>query len=134
MRRIATLSLLAAALSATPLLSAAAGDGCCRHGRHGYRHAPPVAFFVAPVSPYADWRAYYEDQAELSFARRTARANAYVATGRAIPSRYLGPPTNYYAEQYALDPYTYFACPLARRGEGVCLSQPPLSAVPVGGQ
>jgi hypothetical protein len=72
------------------------------------------------VSPYAAWLAYYSAQAELSFARRAARANYYVATGRAPPARYFGPPTNYYAERYALEPYAYFNCPLARRGEGVC--------------
>jgi hypothetical protein len=130
MRRIAILSLLAAVLSALPLLSAAAGDGCCRHGRHGYLYAPRAGFYVAPVSPYASWRAYYEDQAAISFARRSARANAYVATGRPIPSRYLGPPTNAYAESYALEPYSYFNCRLARRGEGICASLPPLSVVP----
>jgi hypothetical protein len=43
-----------------------------------------------------------------------------VATGRALPSRYFGPPTNYYAEHYALNPYAYFNCDMARRGEGIC--------------
>jgi hypothetical protein len=114
------LSAFAALLAAVPLAAAAAGDGCCRHARRGhFYYAPPAGYAVSP-SPYADWRAYYEDQAALSFARRNARANYYVATGRTAPSRYFGPPTNYYAEHYALDPYAYFNCPLARRGEGVC--------------
>ena len=131
MRRTAILlPLFAAALTGVPLLPADAGDGCCRHGQRAFLHAPPAAFYVAPASPYEAWRAYYGSQAEVSFARRAARASAYVATGRAIPSRYLGPPTNAYAESYALEPYSYFNCPLARRGEGVCPSLPPLSVVP----
>lgn len=119
MRRIATIAAFAALLTGSPLLEAWAGDGCCRNGRRGYR-APPAGYYVVPANPYAAWRAYYGAQAELSFARRAARGNYYVATGRAIPSRYFGPPTNYYAERYSLDPYAYFTCPLARRGDGIC--------------
>jgi hypothetical protein len=122
MHRIAPLSVLAALLSILPLATASAGDGH-RYGRRAY-------FYAVPASPWEAWRAYYAAQAELSFARRAARANYYVATGRAPPARYFGPPTNYYAERYALDPYSYFTCPQARRGEGICASTPPLSAVP----
>lgn len=128
MHRIATVSVLAALLSGLPLLEAAAGNGCCRHARRAYFYAPPV--YVAPANPWAAWRARYEAQANLNFARRTARAYYYAATGRVPPARYFGPPTNYYAERYALEPYSYFNCPEARRGEGICASVPPLSAVP----
>jgi len=65
----------------------------------------------------------------LSFARRAARANHYVARGYVPRARYFGPPTNYYAERYALEPYSYFTCPLARRGDGVCAGQAPLSVM-----
>ena len=122
MRRIATIAALAALFAGAPVLGAweaSAGDGCCRNGRRAYyRAAPPV--YVVPANPWAAWRAYYGAQAELSAARRAARGNYYVATGRTIPSRYFGPPTNYYAERYTLSPYAYFNCPLARRGEGIC--------------
>ena len=124
MRRIVTISALAALLSGLPLIAAGAGDRSCSSRRAG------CSYYTAPVSAYAAWLAYYRAQAELSFARRAARANYYVATGRAPPSRYFGPPTNYYAERYALEPYAYFNCPLARRGEGVCASLPTLSVVP----
>ena len=128
MRRIATVSALAAVLSALPLLDAFAGDRCCRHARRAYFYAPPA--YVVPANPWAAWRAYYQAQADLNFARRTARANYFAATGRVPPARYFGPPTNAYAERYALEPYSYFNCPQARRGEGICASVPPLSAVP----
>jgi hypothetical protein len=114
MCRIATISALAALLLGLPLVEALAGDRCCRNGRRAYLNAPSLG------GPYEAWRAYYDAQADISSARRAARANYYVATGRALPSRYTGPPTNYYAEQYALDPYAYFSCPLARRGDGIC--------------
>ena len=120
MRRIATVAALAALFAGVPVLGAweaSAGDGCCRNGRRAYR--APSAYAV-PARPWAAWRAYYGAQAELSWARRAARGKHYVATGRAIPSRFFGPPTNYYAERYSLEPYAYFTCPLARRGEGVC--------------
>jgi hypothetical protein len=129
--RIATISALAVLMAGLPLLEAAAGERY-RNGRRAYFYAgpmPPYAYAVPP-NPWAAWRAYYTGQAELSFARRAARANYYVATGRVPPARYFGPPTNYYAERYSLDPYAYFNCPLARRGEGICVSTPPLSAVP----
>ena len=117
MRRIATVAALAALFAGVPVLGAweaSAGDG---NGRRAYR-APPA--YAVPARPWAAWRAYYGAQAELSWARRAARGKHYVATGRAIPSRFFGPPTNYYAERYSLEPYAYFTCPLARRGEGVC--------------
>jgi hypothetical protein len=123
MRRTATVSALAAVLSTLPLMDAFAGDRCCRHARRAY-------FYAAPANPWAAWRAYYQTQADLNFARRTARANYFAATGRVPPARYFGPPTNAYAERYALEPYSYFNCPQARRGEGICASVPPLSAVP----
>ena len=131
MQRIVTIGALVVLMSGLPLLEAVAGE---RHGngRRAYFYggpAPPYVYAV-PANPFAAWRAYYTAQAELSFARRAARANYYVATGRSPPARYFGPPTNYYAERYALDPYSYFNCPLARRGEGVCANLPPLSAVP----
>jgi hypothetical protein len=108
------MSALVALLAGLPLMEAVAGDRCCR-GRRAHLYAPrPV------LGPFEYWRAYYEAQAEVSFARRAGRANYYVATGRVIPSRYFGPPTNAYAEYYALHPYAYFNCPLARRGEGIC--------------
>ena len=131
MYRIATIAALAALMSGLPLLEAAAGERY-RNGRPAYFYGGPAppSFYVAPANPWAAWRSYYAAQAELSFARRAARANYYVATGRVPPARYLGPPTNYYAERYALEPYSYFTCPLARRGEGVCANLPPLSAVP----
>jgi hypothetical protein len=131
MYRIATIAALAVLMSALPLLEAGAGERY-RNGRQGYFYggAPPPYLYAVPANPWGAWRAYYGAQAELSFARRAARANYYVATGRAPPARYFGPPTNYYAERYALDPYSYFNCPLARRGEGVCANLPPLSAVP----
>ncbi|HWE15673.1 MAG TPA: hypothetical protein VG758_00605 [Hyphomicrobiaceae bacterium] len=123
MHRIAPLSVLAALLSAVPLVApASAGDG--------YRYGKRAYFYAVPASPWDAWRAYYTTQAEISFARRAATANYYAATGRAPPARYFGPPTNYYAERYALDPYSYFNCPQARRGEGICPNLPPLSAVP----
>jgi hypothetical protein len=127
MRRVATVSVLAALLVAVPILEASA-EGCCRNGRRAHFYGPPV--YAVPANPWAAWRAYYGAQAEISAARRTARANYYVATGRTIPSRYFGPPTNYYAESYAREPYSYFNCPLARSGAGVCTNLPPLSAVP----
>ena len=119
MRRIATVSALATLLAGLPLLEADAGNGCCRHGRRAAAtYAPPAAY--APVArPWEAWRAYYDAQAEISFARRAARGGYYTG-GRAIPSRYFGPPTNYYAERYSLEPYSYFNCPLARRGDGIC--------------
>ena len=120
MRRIATIAALAALFSVLPLIEASARDG--------YRYRGP-AYYVAPASPYAAWRAYYTAQAERSFARRAFRANYYVARGYVPPARYFGPPTNYYAERYSLEPYSYFTCPLARRGEGVCAAQPPLSVL-----
>lgn len=119
MRRIATISALAALLSGLPLIEAEA------HDRYGYGR--PGYFYAAPVNPWAAWRAFYGAQADLSSARRAYRANAYVARGYRPPSHVFGPPTNYYAEQYAQEPYSYFTCPLARRGEGVCASQAPLS-------
>jgi hypothetical protein len=130
-QRIASIAALAGLLSGLPLLQATAGEGY-GNGRRAYLYGGPVAPYVyaVPANPWAAWRAYYGAQAELSFARRAGRANYYVATGRAPPARYFGPPTNYYAERYALDPYSYFNCPLARRGEGVCANLPPLSAVP----
>jgi hypothetical protein len=122
MRRIATITGLAVLMAGLPLIEAAAGERHrYRSGQRGYYYAAPVApYYVAPVGPYEAWRAYYTAQAQVSFARRAARANYYVATGRAPPARYFGPPTNYYAERYSLEPYAYFNCPLARRGEGVC--------------
>src|SRR5262245_27763683 len=113
MRQIATMSVLTALLVGLPLAEALAGEGCCRPGRRAYLYAPPA-------NPWQAWRAYYGAQAEVSFARRTGRARYYAATGRALPSRYFGPPTNAYAEYYALNPYSYFNCPMARRGEGIC--------------
>ena len=114
MRQIATVSALVALLVGLPLVEALA-QGCCRPGRRAYLYAPP------PLrSPYQAWLAYYRAQDEVSFARRVGRANYYAATGRVIPSRYFGPPTNFYAEYYALHPYSYFNCPMARRGEGIC--------------
>ena len=124
MRRIATMSALAALMVGVPLLEASA-EGCCRAGRRAYLYAPQPFW-----SPFEAWRAYYGAQAEVSFAHRAGRAKYYAYTGRALPSRYFGPPTNYYAERYSLDPYTYFTCPLARRGDGICPGQPALSAVP----
>jgi hypothetical protein len=118
MRRIATAAALAALFAGVPVLDAWAGGGCCGNGRRAYYRVAPV--YAVPPNPYAAWRAYYDAQAELSFARRAARGKYYVATGRAIPSRFFGPPTNYYAERYYLDPYAYFNCPLARRGDGIC--------------
>jgi hypothetical protein len=122
MRRIVTTSALAALLSGVPLIEASAGEG--------YRFGPRVNYYAAPYNSWAFWRGYYGAQADLSFARRAYRANYFVARGYNPPSRYLGPPTNYYAERYALDPYSYFACGLARRGEGICSATPPLSSVP----
>jgi hypothetical protein len=114
-RQIVMISALAALLAGLSLVEAMAGERCCRHSRRAYLYAPrPLP------GPFEYWRAYYEAQAEVSFARRAGRANYYVATGRVIPSRYFGPPTNTYAEYYALHPYSYFNCPLARRGEGIC--------------
>ena len=127
MRRIATIAGLAVLVSGAAITDAAAGDGCCRKPRRAYVHAP--AGYVVPVRPWDAWRAYYDAQAEVSGARRAIRGSYYAATGRALPSRYFGPPTNYYAEYYSLDPYTYFTCPLARRGEGICPNQAPLSGV-----
>ena len=126
MRRIAMFSALAALASGLPLVEAAAGEGF----GFGRRASYDRYYYAAPYNSWAYWRAYYRAQAELSFARRAYRANYFVARGYNPPARHLGPPTNYYAERYALDPYSYFVCPLARRGEGVCVSQPPLSAVP----
>ena len=120
MRRIAALAALAALFAGAPMLEAWAGDGCCRNGRGAYYGAVPPAYYAAPANPWAAWRAYFGAQADLSFARRAARGRYYIATGRTIPSRYFGPPTNYYAERYALDPYAYFNCPLARTGAGIC--------------
>jgi hypothetical protein len=114
MRRTAFISAVAILTTALPLVEASAG-GCHRHLRRG----PPCALY-APGSPYEAWRAYYTAQAEISFARRAASANYYAATGRAPPARYFGPPTNSYAERYALEPNSYFTCPLARRGDGIC--------------
>jgi hypothetical protein len=125
MRRIATISALAALMTGAAALEASAGDGCCRRG--AYFYGPPA--YVVPANPWAAWRAYYGAQAEVSAARRAGRANYFAATGRAIPSRVFGPPTNYYAERYAREPYSYFTCGLARRGEGICPGQAPLSAV-----
>jgi hypothetical protein len=113
MHRIATMTALAALLVGLPLAEALAGQKCCRNGRG-------VHFYAPPPNPFEAWRAYYSAQAAIAAARRAARANYYVATGRAVPSRYFGPPTNAYAEHYALHPYAYFNCPLARRGEGIC--------------
>ena len=123
MRRIATISLLAALLSGLPLVEASARDG--------YRYRGPAYYYAVPVSPFAAWRAYCGAQADLSFARRAARANHYVARGTYYAPRHYfrGPPTNYYAESYSLEPYSYFTCPLARRGEGICPGQVPLSAL-----
>jgi hypothetical protein len=123
MRRIATIAALAALFAGLPLIEASAGEGY-RYGRRAY------AYYPSPYNSYAYWRAYYRAQADLSFARRAYRANYFVVRGYNPPSRYFRAPTNYYAEQYALDPYAYFNCPLARRGEGVCADLPPLSAVP----
>jgi hypothetical protein len=123
MRRIAAISALAVLMSGLPFMEAAAGDGvrCC-NARRGHLYAPSAApFGYAPIGPWEYWRAFYGTQAEVARARRVVRGNYYVATGRVVPSRYFGPPTNYYAEQYALDPYAYFNCPLARRGEGICV-------------
>jgi hypothetical protein len=128
MRRIATVSALAALAVGLPLLEADAGNGCCRHGRRAaFHYAPPPAGFYAPsryygvtARPWDAWRAYYDAQADVSGARRALRGSFYSATGRAVPSRYFGPPTNYYAEQYSLVPSSYFNCPLARRGDGIC--------------
>jgi hypothetical protein len=126
MRRIATISILAGLASGLPLIEASANEAWRRCGRAQHCYA-------APYNGWALWRSYYGAQAELSFARRAFRANYYIARGYNPPSRYLGPPTNYYAERYSLDPYSYFSCPLAQRGDGVCVSQPPLSVVPNGG-
>jgi hypothetical protein len=114
-RKTAAISALAALLAGVPLVEALAHDRCCRHGRRAYFYAPPPL-----ARPYEYWLSYYGAQAEVSFARRAGRARYYAATGRAVPSRYFGPPTNYYAEHYALDPYAYFNCDLARRGVGIC--------------
>jgi hypothetical protein len=114
MRQIATKFALAALLVALPVAEALA-EGCCRPARRAYFYAPPPLW-----SPFEAWRADYGAQAEISFARRAGRARYYAATGRAVPSRYFGPPTNAYAEDYALNPYAYFNCPLARRGDGIC--------------
>jgi hypothetical protein len=144
MRRIATISALAALLSGLPLIEASAGEGYRYNGRRApYFYAPPPPSFSffgapfalygppAPYNSYARWLGYYNAQADVSFARRNFRANHVVGRGYNPPqARYIGPPTNYYAERYALEPYSYFDCPLARRGEGVCANQPPLSAVP----
>jgi hypothetical protein len=123
-RRIATISAFAVLMAGLPLIEAAAGDGHhYRNGRRGCCYAASAApyYYTAPgVGPWEYWRAYYEAQAEVARARRVVRGNYFVATGRVVPSRYFGPPTNYYAEQYALDPYAYFNCPMARRGEGIC--------------
>jgi hypothetical protein len=140
MRRIATISALAALLTGLPLADASAGGG--RRGPFGYGpfgYGPfayffgPPAYNPAPHRSYAFWLPYYREQAERSFARRAWRANYYVGHGYNPPSRQLGPPTNYYAERYALEPYSYFDCPLARRGDGVCGSQVPLSVLSDGG-
>ena len=128
MRRIATFSALAALAVGLPLMQAEAGNGCCRHGRRAaYYYAPPSTWFSAPsryygvtANPWEAWRAYYDAQADVAGARRALRGSFYTATGRAVPSRYFGPPTNYYAERYSLEPYSYFNCPLARRGDGIC--------------
>jgi hypothetical protein len=114
-RKIATLSGIAALLAGLPLVEALAQDRCCGQGRRAHFYAPPTF-----VNPFEAWLGYYRAQAEVSFARRAGRARYYAATGRAVPSRYFGPPTNYYAEYYALNPYAYFNCPMARRGEGIC--------------
>ncbi len=95
----------------------------------GYFFGPP-SFNADPRRSYAFWLPFYREQAERSFARRAWRANYYVGFGYNPPSRRLGPPTNYYAEDYAREPLSYFDCPLARRGEGICSNQPPLSGVP----
>jgi hypothetical protein len=123
MRRIATISALAALFVGLPLIEASAGEGY----RRGWRL---YGYYPAPYNSYAYWRAYYDAQADVSAARRAFRNNYFVARGYNPPSRYLGRPTNYYAETYSLDPYAYFNCPLARRGEGVCPNLPPLSSVP----
>src|SRR5512145_2194703 len=102
MRRIATVSALAALLSGLPLIEAAAGE-VCRNGRRGHCH-----YAAAPYNSWAYWRGYYGAQADLAGARRTLRANHFVARGYNPPSRHFGPPTNYYAERSALDPYSYF--------------------------
>jgi hypothetical protein len=112
-RKIAALSALAALLAGLPLVEALAHDR--RHGRRAHLYGPSPY-----TNPYEYWLGYYRAQAEVSFARRAGRARYYAATGRAVPSRYFGPPTNYYAEYYALNPYAYFNCDLARRGEGIC--------------
>jgi hypothetical protein len=132
MRRFATISVLAALLSGLPLINEAAAEGY-RNGRpyfFGPAYYGPPYGYAAPHNSYAFWRSYYRAQADLSLARRNFRANYFVAHGYNPPSRVLGPPTNYYAERYTLDPYSYFVCPLARRGEGVCSATPDLSAVP----
>jgi len=146
MRRIATVSALAALLSGLPLVEASAGGGVryrpagygpagygpsASFGPFGYFFGPP-GYAADPRKSYAFWRPYYTAQAERAGARRVWRGNYFVAFGYNPPSRLLGPPTNFYAENYALDPLSYFGCPLARRGEGICSNQPPLSAVPAG--
>jgi hypothetical protein len=144
MRRIATFSALAALLSGVPLIGASAGEGYPYNGRRApylYGPAPPPPPFnflygappygyAAPYNSWALWRGYYNAQADISFARRNFRANYHVGRGYNPPTRHIGPPTNYYAERYSLEPYSFFDCPLARRGEGICANQPALSAVP----
>jgi hypothetical protein len=126
MRRIATPIAAVSALAAVLLaLAASPASACHRYGRHpcgyGYYGYGYNGFGYGPgPRPFEAWRAYYDEQAARSYARRTASANFYVATGRALPSRYFGPPTNYYAERYSQNSYLYFFCDLARRGEGTC--------------
>jgi hypothetical protein len=137
MRRIAIVSALAALLTGLPLGSASA-EGGFGYGPFGYGPSGgPFAFFFgpptytsAPYRSYAFWLPYYREQADRSFARRAWRGNYFVAHGYNPPSRHLGPPTNYFAERYALEPLSYFDCPLARRGDGICPNQPPLSVLP----
>src|SRR6185312_12889726 len=91
MRRIATVSALAALAVGLPLLEAEAGNGCCRHGRRAALHyapppPPPSAWYNAPsryygvtANPWFAWRAYYDAQADVSFARRALRGRYYTA-------------------------------------------------------
>ncbi|HEX5998903.1 MAG TPA: hypothetical protein VFZ16_05850 [Hyphomicrobiaceae bacterium] len=92
MRRAAIASVSALLVLGLLTVDAVAGDGCCRHARRG--HAGYGYVYRAPANPFAAWRAYYGAQAEIASARRAATANWYVATGRAPPRRYYGPPTN----------------------------------------
>jgi hypothetical protein len=138
MRRIAIIAALAALLSGLPLAAASAGGGHRGYsygpdgGLFGYFFGPPppaYGYAPAPHRSWAFWRGYYAGQANVAGARRYYRGNYFVARGYNPPSPHFGPPTNYYAERYTLEPYSYFNCPLARRGEGVCANQMPLSVL-----